>query len=70
VTLLRATLTFATNCRFLEVVMCLHYLSIVFAACKEYLGNDFERWRQYDATDCAAKYVGHKMSILIDQGTR
>jgi hypothetical protein len=40
------------------------------AAFKKYLGNDLERWRQYDATECTIKYGGPKKSILIDQGTR
>jgi S-formylglutathione hydrolase len=43
---------------------------VAFAAFKEYLGNDFERWRQYDATECAAQYAGPKKHILIDQGKR
>lgn len=32
-----------------------------------YLGNDRESWKEWDATELAAKYNGPAMEVLIDQ---
>ena len=34
-----------------------------------YLGNDENLWKEYDATELITKYKGNSFKILIDQGT-
>eukprot|EP01025_Chloroclados_australasicus_P019307 TRINITY_DN20530_c0_g1_i2.p1 TRINITY_DN20530_c0_g1~~TRINITY_DN20530_c0_g1_i2.p1 ORF type:complete len:284 (+),score=34.03 TRINITY_DN20530_c0_g1_i2:96-854(+) len=38
-------------------------------AFKQYLGEDEEAWKQYDAVELLKSYSGPKLSILADQGT-
>eukprot|EP01130_Rhizamoeba_saxonica_P004301 TRINITY_DN1759_c0_g1_i3.p1 TRINITY_DN1759_c0_g1~~TRINITY_DN1759_c0_g1_i3.p1 ORF type:complete len:160 (-),score=24.32 TRINITY_DN1759_c0_g1_i3:26-505(-) len=37
-------------------------------AFKEYLGEDKELWKQYDASILTKNYTGKSMEILVDQG--
>jgi len=33
-----------------------------------YLGNDENKWKEYDATELVGKYHGDKLDVLVDQG--
>eukprot|EP01119_Soliformovum_irregulare_P019650 TRINITY_DN626_c0_g1_i2.p1 TRINITY_DN626_c0_g1~~TRINITY_DN626_c0_g1_i2.p1 ORF type:complete len:343 (-),score=67.33 TRINITY_DN626_c0_g1_i2:68-1096(-) len=35
-----------------------------------YLGEDFEAWKKYDATELVKSYQGPDLHILVDQGTK
>ena len=39
------------------------------AAFGNYLGEDKEQWKQYDATRLLQEYSGPKLPVLVDCGT-